>query len=219
MLMLLSPSLFRGAEGIDTRTMDRIGHIPLIGTFTMWASYQMMESFFEPYMTAEKHDRVKPMVKEARKTPPDVATSLVISFFDYIDQYGDLTERLTSSNTPVWYVRGDQDNIILSDEDRSRLNKSNNVIVKDIPGGKHFIMIDRPSEISDLIFDILLRQSSIQLRYTLPRRQERQSIGPFQKIKGNIIEYNNVLPGLDSIEHLEGKFYPEFLSWIDINGK
>jgi pimeloyl-ACP methyl ester carboxylesterase len=173
-LILLSPSLFRGAEGIDTRAMDHIGHIPVIGTFTMWASYQIMESFFEPYMTAEKHDRVNPMVAEARKTPPDVARRLVISFFDYIDQYGDLTERLTSAKTPVWYVRGDQDNIILSDEDRYRLNISNNVIVKDIPGGKHFIMIDRPSEISDLIFSILSsnREFSFKTSCRIVRRDK-----------------------------------------------
>jgi pimeloyl-ACP methyl ester carboxylesterase len=173
-LILISPSLFRDAEGIDTRAMDHIGHIPLLGTFTMWASYQIMESFFEPYMTAEKQDWVKPMVAEARKTPPDVARRLVISFFDYIDQYGDLTERLTSAKTPVWYVRGDQDNIILSEEDRSRLKKSNNVIVKDIPEGKHFIMIDRPSEISDLIFNILScnRASSFETPCRIVRRDK-----------------------------------------------
>ncbi len=154
-LILLSPSLFRGAEDLDMRTMERICHIPGFGPFSLWASYQIMESGFSPYITEDKQYFVEYMASEGRKTPPEVTKQLLISFFDHMDRYGDLAERLISSENPVWYVRGDLDNVKLTDEDRSLLNKSAHVKVKDIPGTKHFAMIDKPEVLADLITQIL----------------------------------------------------------------
>jgi pimeloyl-ACP methyl ester carboxylesterase len=154
-IMLLSPSLRRASEEADMRLMSRLVHIPGVGTFSMWASYQMMGSFYRPCMGEEKHGRVSDMIDEGQKTPVTVATAQVETFFGHIDRYGNLTERLISSRNQVWYVRGDLDGVILFDEDRSRLGQSSNVAVKDIPGGRHFIMIDRPSEVSALILDML----------------------------------------------------------------
>jgi pimeloyl-ACP methyl ester carboxylesterase len=154
-IMLLSPSLFRGAEEFDMRSMSHLVHIPAVGTFSMWASYRMMGSFYRKHMNEENYGWVDSLVAEGQKTPIRVATRQVACFFDNIDQYGDLTGRLISSHNRVWYVRGELDGVILSDEDRARLGKSANVMVRDIPGGRHFIMIDKPSELSSLILEIL----------------------------------------------------------------
>lgn len=154
-LALLSPSLRRSSEGDDMRLMSHLVHIPLVGTFSMWASYQIMGSFYRPCMNEEHNDLVPALIAEGQKTPVGVATRQIDGFFDHIDHHGNLTERLISSRNQVWYVRGDRDEVILWDEDRSRLGKSANVTVKDIPGGKHFIMVDRPSELSALILEIL----------------------------------------------------------------
>jgi len=152
-IMLISPSLYREAEGVDTRIMDNMSRIPGIGHLTIWISSQMLESLFESYFTKEKQDKIKPFVAEAEKTSPAVARILLNSFFDYIDKYGDLTDRLLKTHQPVWYVRGDKDCIEFSEDARKRLNEASLITIKDVPGGMHFIMIDQPHAINRIILE------------------------------------------------------------------
>ena len=157
-IMLISPSLHREAEGLDTRILDNISRIPGIGHLTVWIASQMPESLFESYFTKENQDKIEPIAAEAEKTPPAVARILLNSFFDYIDKYGDLTDRLLTTHQPVWYVRGDEDNIDFSEDARKRLNESPLITIKDVPGGMHFIMIDQPHSINRIILEILLNK-------------------------------------------------------------
>ena len=157
-IMLISPSLYREAEGSDTRIMENMCRIPGIGYLTVWIVSQMPESLFEPYFKKEKQDKVEAIAAESEKTPPAVARILLNSFFDYIDKYGNLTDPLLTTHQPVWYIRGDKDNIKFSEDDRNRLKKSPLITIKDVPGGMHFIMIDQPHAINRIILGILLNK-------------------------------------------------------------
>jgi pimeloyl-ACP methyl ester carboxylesterase len=155
-IMLISPSLYRNAEGLDTRILDNMSRIPGIGHLTIWMASQMPESLFESCFTKENQDKIKPIAAEAEKTPPAVARILLNAFFDYIDKYENLTDRLLTTHQPVWYVRGDKDNIKFPEDARRRLNASPMITIKDVCGGMHFIMIDQPCAINKIILEILL---------------------------------------------------------------
>ena len=188
-IMLISPSLYREAEGLDTCIMDDMSRIPGIGHLSLWIALQMPESLLDSYFTKEKQDKIKPIAAEAEKTPPAVARVLLNSFFDYIDKYGNLTDRLLTTHHPVWYVRGDKDNIKFSKDTRKRLNESPLITIKDVPGGMHFIMIDQPHTINRIILEILLNK---------PVKKPYQKLGA--NIQGASIQVN---PG-----RAESRFYP-----------
>ena len=143
------------AEPNDTRTLDTASRIPLLSGLTWWVTYLMLKGIFKPYFTEERQDRLDAVVADAKKTPRSVCRRLVMAMFDHINKHTDLTPRLTSTKTPVYYVRGDQDNIGFTDDQRSALNACDSTTVKDIEGSRHFAMMDKPSEVNQLILALL----------------------------------------------------------------
>jgi len=150
-IMLLSPSLYRMAEPNDTRSLDSFSRKPLVSGIVWWATYLMLKSIFKPYFTAEKHDRLDGVVADAKKTPRKVCRRLIMSLFDQIDRHKDLSPMVASSRLPLWYIRGTEDNIGFSDEVRKVVAAGPNVTVVDVPGSRHFVMLDKPLEVNRLI--------------------------------------------------------------------
>ena len=150
-LMLLSPSLSRKSEDVETRFFDKIGRAPLVGPISMLAAYQAMNAMFEPYFIDEKKDKLPMVVAEAKKTPRYMARRLLNAFFDYIDGHGDLSKRLCRTSKPVLYVRGVDDNVKLLPAHRRQLAKADLIKIIEIKGSKHFVMIDHPEMLNQFI--------------------------------------------------------------------
>jgi pimeloyl-ACP methyl ester carboxylesterase len=154
-IMLISPSLFRMAEPNDTRTLDSMSRKPVLSGLTWWATWLMLKSIFKPYFTTEAAGRLDDVVADAKRTPRPIARRLLLSLFDYIDRHGDLTKRVLAAPGAVWYVRGQQDNIGFTDEQRRTLEGGDRVKVVDIEGSRHFAMLDKPLEVNRLIREML----------------------------------------------------------------
>jgi pimeloyl-ACP methyl ester carboxylesterase len=143
------------AEPNDTRTLDSMSRKPILSGLTWFATYLMLKSIFKPYFTVERRDRLDAVVAEAKKTSRAVCRRLLLSLFDYLDQHGDLSERLTTTKVPVSYLRGEQDNIGFRDEARAILARCPRVAVKDLAGSRHFAMIDQPQQVNAIILEML----------------------------------------------------------------
>jgi pimeloyl-ACP methyl ester carboxylesterase len=150
-LVLVSPSLRRAAEPGDSRTLDRLLRVPGLGALVLRLAYAGLESLFSAYFTPETRHRLKAVVAEARRFPRPIARRLITGFFDDLRRHGDLTPRLAASRNPVWYVRGEQDNIKLPEDARAALTASGHVTFHDVPGSKHFVMIDRPAALAEVL--------------------------------------------------------------------
>lgn len=154
-LMLLSPSLYSDAEPFDVRLLDSMTRVPGIGYVSMQITYQILDTIFEPYLAQENQGKVNLLVKEAQKTHQDITQKQLNAFFDHIEAYENLTDRLLTANNQIFYVIGTDDNIEFSDAARKKLSGNKNITIKDIENGKHFLMIDYPQKINALIAELL----------------------------------------------------------------
>lgn len=154
-IMLISPSLYRMAEPNDTRTLDSMSRKPVLRGITWWATWLMLKSLFQPYFTPKAADRLSAVVADAKRTPRPVARQLLLSLFNYIDFHSDLTSRVLLAPGHVWYVRGKQDNIEFAEAQRRQLTSHVKVRVVDIEGSRHFVMLDKPAEVNQLIREAL----------------------------------------------------------------
>jgi pimeloyl-ACP methyl ester carboxylesterase len=154
-IMLLSPSLYSDAEPFDVRLLDSATRVPGIGYVSMQITYQMLDTLFEPYLAPDNQGKINLLVKEAQKTHQDITRKQLHAFFDHIETYENLTDRLLTANNQIFYVIGTEDNIEFSDADRKKISGNKNITIKDIENGKHFLMIDHPQKINALIAEFL----------------------------------------------------------------
>jgi len=154
-LMLLSPSLYSGAEPFDVRLLDSMTRVPRVGYVSMKITYQMLDTISEPYFAQENQGKVNLFVKEAKKTHQDITQKQLNAFFDHIQTYENLTDRLLTADNQIFYVIGTKDNIEFSDVDRKKMSRNKNITIKDIENGKHFLMVDYPKTINTLIAEFL----------------------------------------------------------------
>jgi len=154
-LMLLSPSLYSDAEPFDVRLLDSMTRVPGFGYVSMQITYQMLDTIFEPYFAQENQGKVNLLVKEAKKTHQDITQKQLNAFFDHIEKYENLTDRLLTADNQIFYVIGTEDNIEFSDVDRKKMSSNKNITIKDIENGKHFLMVDHPRKINTLIAEFI----------------------------------------------------------------
>lgn len=157
-LMIISPSLDRDAESKDLRNLDAMSRKPLLSGFFWWLTYVMMKSAFAPYF--DDQELLAAIVVDAKKIPRSVGRRVLIGFFDHIDAYGNLAERLITTRIPVCYVRGDKDDIGFTAAHRTVIEACELAKVCEVPDARHFAMTDNPAEVANLIIQTLTDRQS-----------------------------------------------------------
>jgi pimeloyl-ACP methyl ester carboxylesterase len=150
--MLISPALDREAEAKDLKTLDSMSRKPLFSGLMWWLTYAMMESVFKPYF--DDAALLKEVTAEAKRIPRPVGRSVLIGYFDHLDEHGDLAARLAATKRPVFYVRGEKDDIGFTPAHRETLAKCETLSLREIPGARHFAMVDKPAEVASLIVEL-----------------------------------------------------------------
>ncbi len=152
-LMMISPSLDRDAESKDLWNLDAMSRDTILRGPVWRLTYMMMKSVFKPYF--DDKNLLAPVTVDGKKIPRSIGRSILMGYFDHIDTHGSLVDRLRRTTIPVWYVRGDRDDIGLNKEYRSALEEADNIRIRDIPGARHFAMADRPDELARCIIEML----------------------------------------------------------------
>lgn len=151
-IVLLSPCFSREDEEKDFRRIDRISRVPGLGRLPWLLLPRMLDSSLRGRLPADRHAE---LVAQMRTTDMAVCRSMTRLYFDYLDRHGSLVPRLRMSGVDAWVVRGDRDEIGLSDEERRDLEASPNVAMVTIPDAAHFVMTDQPARTADLIIDVV----------------------------------------------------------------
>jgi len=152
-LMLISPSLNRDAETKDMKMLDKYSRKKLLKGLMWTITYASIKSAFAPYFTDP--EELANVVKEAKLIPKKIASDIFLGYFDYITKYKNLAERLITTKIPVYYLRGDKDDIGFTQEHKDTLAKSDLVSFYEIPDAHHFAMVDNPGEVARLIVKML----------------------------------------------------------------
>jgi pimeloyl-ACP methyl ester carboxylesterase len=78
----------------------------------------------------------------------------VRSYYEYLDRHGSLATRLCESGVNAVVAFGDDDEIGLTDEERRTLEASPNVRLVTITEATHFMVVEQPAQIADLICEL-----------------------------------------------------------------
>jgi len=95
------------------------------------------------------------LVAEMKTSDMGVMRRTLHPYFEHMDRYGSLVSPLCDSGVRTWVVRGDRDEIGLSDEERRGLEACPNVTLLTVPDAAHFIMTDRPDRTAELLLEIV----------------------------------------------------------------
>jgi pimeloyl-ACP methyl ester carboxylesterase len=149
-LVLLSPCFSSGDEEKDVRQLNRIGRVPGLGALVFRLGPRMIDSSMKGRLPPERHDE---LVAEMRRMSPPLARRLMLRYFDHLEEPGSLARRLADSGADAWVVRGDEDEIGLTDEEAGVLEAAPNIGVVTIPGARHFSMTDQPAAVTQTILE------------------------------------------------------------------
>jgi len=150
-IVALSPCFSREDEEKDFRQIDRISRVPGLGRLPWLLLPRMLNSSLRGRLPADRHTE---LVAEMRATDMAVCRRMTRLYFDYLDRHGSLVPRLRASGVDAWVVRGDRDEIGLSEEERRDLEASPNVTMVTVPHAAHFVMTDQPAPTADLIIEV-----------------------------------------------------------------
>jgi pimeloyl-ACP methyl ester carboxylesterase len=149
-LVLLSPCFSRGDEEKDVRQLDRIGRVPGLGALVFRIGPRMIDSSMKGRLPPERHDE---LVAEMERMSPPLARRLMRRYFDHLDEPGSLAQRLADSGADAWVVRGDEDEIGLTEAEAAVLDAAPKIRVVTIQGAKHFSMTDQPAAVTQTILE------------------------------------------------------------------
>jgi pimeloyl-ACP methyl ester carboxylesterase len=145
-LVLLAPSLSRRDEPLAPRVLDRLstvfGHLPYT------AMLKFVGSMLEGGVPA---DRLDALAAELRKNDPRLVRRHIRLYLKYLDRHGSTAWRLCQSGARAWVVYGEQDQVGITDAERTILDDCPATSVKTIAGTGHFIPNMRPDVVANLI--------------------------------------------------------------------
>ncbi|GAA0662437.1 hypothetical protein GCM10010193_12180 [Kitasatospora atroaurantiaca] len=152
-VVLLSPAFSRPDEFKQLAVADRLGRLPGIGALT-WAAMLWMT----PHAMADSlpSARRETLIAELKKNDPAFCRRMTRHYFEYLDHHGSLVPRLRESGARAWVVRGDRDEVGLTDEEHDALEASPRVTMVTIPDAGHMVMTDQPARVAELVAQVAL---------------------------------------------------------------
>ncbi len=154
--LLLSPSLQYKSEPLASRLLNSISRVPIVGNIAWKITYRALDMVLAQGLAHQKPEIIENLVREARKTPPDLEKRLMIEFYNHIEKNGDLATAIRETASHVWFAwAGDRDAITVFPNDIRTIEENPNVTIVEIPDSGHLSMIDNVPAVEALIAKIL----------------------------------------------------------------
>ena len=154
-LVLLAPSLSRQDEPLAPRVLDRLSTV--LGHLPYSAMLKIIGSMLTGGVPAHRQDV---LAAELRKNDPRLVRLHIRLFLQYLDQHGSVAQRLCGSGARTWVVYGEQDEVSLTDNERTILDNCPTTTVQMLAGTGHFIPNMRPDIVANLITQALHENTS-----------------------------------------------------------
>jgi pimeloyl-ACP methyl ester carboxylesterase len=154
-LVLLSPAFSRRDEEVGLRWLGLASRIPVIGAVPWVAAGRALGSMMEGRLPRRDHER---LVAEMRRSDWRVSRQLLRDYFRYLSRAeatDGIAAQLVSSGVRAWVVRGDRDEIGLTEEERAILATSPDVTLVVVEGAGHFVLTDQPAAVVGVVLEAL----------------------------------------------------------------
>ena len=170
-VLLLSPTFSRADEARELGVLDRLGAVPGVGQLAWLAMLKAIPKAMGKRFPAERRDA---LVAGMANNDPRFCRRGVRAYFEYLDAHGSLVPRLCQSGVKSYVVFGDNDEIGLTDEERSGLEACADVTLVTVADATHGLIIEQPAQIAGLILELIEKKDDA----SLSRLSRRRGSGP-----------------------------------------
>ncbi|MEV8098599.1 alpha/beta hydrolase [Kitasatospora sp. NPDC085879] len=152
-VVLLSPTFSRQDESRALAVASAVGRVPGLGALA-WPTMLWLA----PKALADSiPERRRPaLLADLRKNSAPFCRRAIAAYFEYLDRHGSLASRLCGSGVRAWVVRGDRDEVGLTDSERAALLTCPSVSLEEIPDSGHLVMVEQPGAVARLVADAVL---------------------------------------------------------------
>lgn len=147
-VVLLSPSFSRKDEVTALGVMNALGKVPGLGSLVWGLMLKGMPGSMKKKFSESRRDA---LVADLKNNDPGFCKRGIRQYFAYLDRYGSVASRLCDSGVKAWVAFGDDDEIGLQDDERRTLEACANVTLVTIPDATHFMVVEQPARMADLI--------------------------------------------------------------------
>ncbi|MFD0569474.1 alpha/beta fold hydrolase [Kitasatospora gansuensis] len=149
-VVLLSPTFSRGDEAKFLGVLDRVGRVPGLGALAWAAMLKVLPRAMKRELPPQ---RAEVLAADLGRNDPGFCRRSVRHYYEYLDRHGSLVARLCDSGVPVWVVRGDRDEIGLTEEERQGLLACPRVTLVTVPDAGHMALVEQPARIAEVIVE------------------------------------------------------------------
>lgn len=156
-VILLGPCLRVRNEYRGVRILRKLETVPPLAR----RAYRSVSKDFHRSMAGLiRPDRLDLITQDMQRTPPEQSRAVINGYFDHLEQYGTLANRLADATaTEIHYVRGDAESVGFDRADVARIVAQENIITHTIENSDHFTMLDNPADVARLIGRCVGQQS------------------------------------------------------------
>jgi pimeloyl-ACP methyl ester carboxylesterase len=151
-VVLLGPCLRVKNEYRGVRVLRRLERVPPLARR---AYKSTSESFHESMAGLIRPERLDLIVTDMQLTPPEQNRAVINGYFEHLEKYGTLANRLADAKGEIHYVRGDAESVGFDRDDIRRIVDQENIETHTIENADHFTMLDSPKAVAELIARVL----------------------------------------------------------------
>ncbi|WP_405866679.1 alpha/beta fold hydrolase [Streptomyces sp. NBC_00005] len=151
-LVLLSPTFSRGDEAKFLAVMNALGRVPGLGTAGWTAMLKLLPRAMKRELPPR---RAEALAAAMSGNDPATCRRIVRRYYEYLDRFPSLVPRLCEAAVPAWVVRGDHDEIGLTDSERRGLEACPHVWTVTVPDAGHAVLVEQPARVADVVVDAI----------------------------------------------------------------
>jgi pimeloyl-ACP methyl ester carboxylesterase len=149
-LVLLSPTFSRRDEARFLAVMNVVGRVPGLGGASWAGMLKLLPKAMKRELPAH---RAEALAADMAANDPATCRRIVRRYYEYLDRYPSLVPRLCEAAVPVWVVRGDHDEIGLTDGERRGLEACPHVRMVTVPDAGHAVLVEQPARVAEVVMD------------------------------------------------------------------
>ncbi|MER6787485.1 alpha/beta hydrolase [Streptomyces sp. NPDC000658] len=147
-LVLLSPTFSRGDEARFLTVLDAVGRVPVLGGAAWAAMIKLVPRAVKRELPPHRAETLAAIMGG---NDPATCRRMVRGYYAYLDRYPSLVPRLCAAAVPTWVVRGDRDEIGLTDGERRGLEACPHVRMVTVPDAGHLLLVEQPAAVARIV--------------------------------------------------------------------